>query len=78
MDIHVIMFIVFNVIISSVLYNIMANEYVSEAYKDRLRVAARAGRSEGQCHVSIEYRYIYSLQYLVQILMLTLRCFPDI
>ena len=56
----------------------MANEYVSEAYKDRLRVAARAGRSEGQCHVSIEYRYIYSLQYLVQILMLTLRCFPDI
>ena len=36
----------------SVLYNIMANEYVSEGYKDRLRVAARAGRNEGQCHVS--------------------------
>ena len=38
---------------SSVLYNIMANEYVSEGYKDRLRVAARTGRNEGVCHVSI-------------------------
>ena len=56
------MFIVFNVIISSVLYNIMANEYVSEAYKDRLRVAARAGRSEGQCHVSvIDISTIYNI-----------------
>ena len=61
MDIHVIMFIVFNVIISSVLYNIMANEYVSEAYKDRLRVAARAGRSEGQCHVSIDISTVYEV-----------------
>ena len=39
-------------ILFSVLYNIMANEYVSEGYKDRLRVAARTGRSEGVCHVS--------------------------
>ena len=31
----------------------MANEYVSEGYKDRLRVAARTGRNEGVCHVSI-------------------------
>ena len=31
----------------------MANEYVSGGYKDRLRVAARAGRNEGQCHVSV-------------------------
>ena len=30
----------------------MANEYVSEGYKDRLRVAARSGRNEGVCHVS--------------------------
>ena len=30
----------------------MANEYVSEGYKDRLRVAARAGRNDGQCQVS--------------------------
>ena len=56
------MFIVFNVIISSVLYNIMANEYVSEAYKDRLRVAARAGRNQGQCHVSvIDISTIYNI-----------------
>ena len=40
-------------ILFSVLYNIMANEYVSEGYKDRLRVAARTGRNEGVCHVSI-------------------------
>ena len=39
-------------ILFSVLYNIMANEYVSEGYKDRLRVAARTGRNEGVCHVS--------------------------
>ena len=32
----------------------MANEYVSGGYKDRLRVAARAGRNEGQCHVSFK------------------------
>merc|ERR1719323_669446 len=38
-------------VISIVLYNIMANEYVSEGYKDRLRVAARAGRNDGQCQV---------------------------
>ena len=34
-----------------VLYNIMANEYVSNDYKDRLRVAARSGRDDGVCHV---------------------------
>merc|ERR1712062_947765 len=38
-------------VISIVLYNIMANEYVSEGYKDRLRVAARTGRNEGVCHI---------------------------
>merc|ERR1712025_1187678 len=38
-------------VISIVLYNIMANEYVSEGYKDRLRVAARSGRDDGQCQV---------------------------
>lgn len=38
-------------VISIVLYNIMANEYVSGGYKERLRVAARAGRNEGQCHM---------------------------
>lgn len=31
----------------------MANEYVSDGFKDRLRVAARAGRNDGQCHVSL-------------------------
>ena len=36
-----------------VLYNIMANEYVSDGYKDRLRVAARSGRDDGVCHVSL-------------------------
>ena len=35
----------------SVLYNIMANEFVSEDYKDRLRVAARSGRDSGVCQV---------------------------
>merc|ERR1711981_1020474 len=33
-------------VISIVLYNIMANEYVSDGYKDRLRVAARSGRDD--------------------------------
>merc|ERR1711892_1017885 len=37
-------------VISIVLYNIMANEYVSNDYKDRLRVAARSGRDDGVCH----------------------------
>ena len=41
-----------HILFDSVLYNIMANEYVSEGYKDRLRVAARTGRNEGVCHVS--------------------------
>ena len=36
----------------------MANEYVSGGYKDRLRVAARAGRNEGQCHVSFKNNQI--------------------
>jgi len=38
-------------VISIVLYNIMANEYVSDGFKDRLRVAARSGRNNGQCHM---------------------------
>jgi len=38
-------------VISIVLYNIMANEYVSDGYKDRLRVAARSGRDDGVCHI---------------------------
>ena len=29
----------------------MANEYVSDGYKDRLRVAARSGRDDGVCQV---------------------------
>ena len=37
----------------SVLYNIMANEFVSEDYKDRLRVAARSGRDSNTCLVSM-------------------------
>ena len=38
-----------------VLYNIMANEYVSDGYKDRLRVAARSGRDDGVCHVRFSF-----------------------
>merc|ERR1711892_992121 len=38
-------------VISIVLYNIMANEYVSDGYKDRLRVAARSGRDDGVCNI---------------------------
>jgi len=38
-------------IISIVLYNIMANDYVSDEYKDRLRVAARSGRDSQNCQV---------------------------
>merc|ERR1719365_447691 len=36
-------------VISIVLYNIMANDYVSEDFKDRLRVAARSGRDKQTC-----------------------------
>ena len=36
-----------------VLYNIMANDYVSEDFKDRLRVAARSGRDKQTCLVSV-------------------------
>merc|ERR1711936_910230 len=36
-------------VISIVLYNIMANDYVSEDFKDRLRVAARSGRDQQTC-----------------------------
>ena len=36
----------------SVLYNIMANEFVPEDFKDRLRVAARSGRDKQTCLVS--------------------------
>ena len=39
-------------IIRRVLYNIMANDYVSEDFKDRLRVAARSGRDKQTCLVS--------------------------
>ena len=39
-------------IICRVLYNIMANDYVSEDFKDRLRVAARSGRDKQTCLVS--------------------------
>ena len=38
--------------IPRVLYNIMANDYVSEDFKDRLRVAARSGRDQQTCLVS--------------------------
>ena len=41
----------------SVLYNIMANEFVSEDYKDRLRVAARSGRDSNTCLVSMSSSY---------------------
>merc|ERR1712223_758172 len=36
-------------VISIILYNIMANEYVTENYKNRLRTSARIGRDEGTC-----------------------------
>merc|ERR1719491_1897782 len=36
-------------VISIILYNIMANEYVTEDYKNRLRTSARIGRDEGTC-----------------------------
>ena len=42
----------FNPVIPRVLYNIMANDYVSEDFKDRLRVAARSGRDQQTCLVS--------------------------
>ena len=41
-----------NHVIPRVLYNIMANDYVSEDFKDRLRVAARSGRDQQTCLVS--------------------------
>ena len=44
----------------SVLYNIMANEFVSEDYKDRLRVAARSGRDSNTCLVSMSSVTCYS------------------
>ena len=47
----------------SVLYNIMANEYVSDGYKDRLRVAARSGRDDGVCYVSLKSSKITSTFY---------------
>ena len=46
-------------IIRRVLYNIMANDYVSEDFKDRLRVAARSGRDKQTCLVSETHTLIY-------------------
>ena len=52
----------------------MANEYVSEGYKDRLRIAARAGRNDGQCHVSQNSQMCQIFHYF-HILILGVRVF---
>jgi len=38
-------------VISIVLYNIMANQFVDDAFKDRLRLAARQGRDSQTCQM---------------------------
>jgi len=38
-------------VISIVLYNIMANQFVEDGFKDRLRLAARQGRDEQSCQM---------------------------
>ena len=43
----------FIIFMFSVLYNIMANEFVSAEFKERLRMSAKHGRDEGTCMVSI-------------------------
>ena len=35
-----------------ILYNIMANEFVNDDYKARLRNAARIGRDDGTCKMT--------------------------